>query len=186
MRVRLAERLGDDALYEFCRINRDLRIERTAEGELVIMSPTGAETGRRNFTLTLRFGAWVERDGTGVGFDSSTGFILPNGAERSPDAAWIRKERWEALTAAERRKFAPLCPDFVVELLSPTDSIDDVKKKLAEYIENGAQLGWLIDPERRQLHVYRADGSIAVLSDPETVSGEPLLKGFSLTLADLW
>src|SRR5260370_41923384 len=113
MRVRLAVRLNDDALFELCRLNRELRIERTKDGELLIKSPTGGETGKRNFALIGLFGAWVARDGTGVGFDSSTGFILPNGAERAPDAAWVKKERWAALTPEQRRKFAPLCPDFV-------------------------------------------------------------------------
>ena len=141
MRVRLAARLGDEALFEFCRVNRDLRIERTKEGDLVIMAPTGGETGRRNFALTGALSAWAAQDGSGVGFDSSTGFILPNGAERSPDVAWVKRERWERLTADQRRKFVPLCPDFVIELRSPSDEIEDLKLKMQEYIENGASLG---------------------------------------------
>lgn len=182
MRVRLAVALTDEALFEFCRINHDLRIERTPDGELIIMSPTGAETGRRNFRLTTRFGVWVERDGTGVGFDSSTGFLLPNGAERSPDVAWVRAARWQALTPAQREKFAPLCPDFVVELRSPSDSLPDLEAKMTEYLENGASLGWLIDPITHRVHVFRAGAEVQVLDQPASVSGEPLLRGFVLDL----
>jgi Uma2 family endonuclease len=158
LRVRLAHPLDDDELFELCAANRDLRIERTAEGELVIMPPTGGETGRRNFELIGNFHAWVRRDGTGVGFDSSIGFLLPNGAERSPDLAWLRKERWNTLTEEQRRKFVPLCPDFVVELRSPTDALAEQQAKLEEYIACGAILGWLLDPEERRAHVYRAGG----------------------------
>jgi Uma2 family endonuclease len=186
MRVRLAARLGDEALFEFCRINRDLRIERTKEGDLVIKAPTGGETGRRNFALTAAFGAWVSRDGSGIGFDSSTGFILPNGAERSPDVAWVKRERWERLTADQRRKFVPLCPDFVIELRSPSDAIEDLKLKMLEYIENGASLGWLIDPEPRRLYVYRAGLPVECLEKPDAASGDPVLPGFVLSLEEIW
>lgn len=186
VRLRPSAPVSDEALYAFCRLNRDLRIERTREGELIIMSPTGGETGKRNFALTVLFGAWVARDGTGIGFDSSTGFILPNGAERSPDVAWVRKSRWEALTPGQRERFVPLCPDFVVELKSPSDDLRELRAKLAEYMENGAQLGWLIDPEDRSVTVFRPGRAPETLPDPAQVSGEPVLPGFVLEPAAIW
>jgi Uma2 family endonuclease len=178
--------MTDEELFEFCQLNAEWRIERTAEGELILMPPAGSESGRRNFSLTGLFAAWVEADGTGVGFDSSAGFTLPNGAVRSPDLAWIRRERWEALTEAERRRFAPICPDFVVELRSPSDSLADLKEKMEEYVTNGAQLGWLIDPEERKVYVYLPDVEPVCLEDPKQVAGDPLLPGFVLELNRIW
>lgn len=186
LRVRSAVRMTDDALFEFCRINRNLRIERTRDGELVIMSPTGGETGQRSFTLTGMFWAWVVRDGSGVGFDSSTGFILPDGAERSPDVAWVKRSRWESLTPEQRRKFVPLCPDFVVELRSPSDDLLALQAKMQEYIDNGALLGWLIDPLDRRVDVYRPGMPVAQLDVPASVSGEPELPGLLLDLSNFW
>lgn len=186
LRVRLAEALDNDYLFEFCGANPDLRIERTADGELIIMPPTGGETGRRNFELTVEFGAWVKRDGTGVGFDSSAGFLLPNGAERSPDIAWVRKQRWEALTEVQRRKFPPLCPDFVLELRSPSDELADQHAKLAEYIANGAQLGWLIDPQGKRAYVYRPGRAVEEFAQPESLHGDPELPGLVLDLRSIW
>ncbi len=182
----LLRKLDDDDFFEFCQANRDLRIEQTKEGEIIIMPPTGGETGGRNFDLSGEFRNWVKADGSGKGFDSSTGFTLPNGAKRSPDLAWVKYDRWNALTDEERRKFPPLCPDFVVELRSPSDSLNDLKDKLEEYIENGAQLGWLIDPLERKVYVYRPDAPVECLNDPRSVSGEPLLKGFSLAMKEVW
>jgi Uma2 family endonuclease len=186
LRIRPRVPLSDDALFEFCQRNRDLRIERTSEGDLIVMSPTGAETGRRNFTLTSLFGAWVVRDGTGVGFDSSTGFVLPNGAERAPDVAWLRKSRWEALTVEQRRRFAPLCPDFVIELRSPSDDLEELHAKMREYADNGAALGWLIDPDAKRVWVYRPGEEPEALEAPPTLTGEPVLPGFVLDLAAIW
>lgn len=186
LRLSPAVRLSDDALYDFCRMNRDLRIERTKDGEIIVMSPTGADTGRRNFDLIVAFGTWARTDGSGVGFDSSTGFILPNGAERSPDLSWVRREPWDALTAEQKRKFAPLCPDFVVELRSPSDHLDDLRAKMLEYLANGTALGWLIDPEAKRVYVYRQGAAIECLESPERISGDPLLPGFVLELAILW
>jgi Uma2 family endonuclease len=145
-------KINDDDFFEFCQANRDLRIERTKEGELIIMPPTGGETGGRNFELTGVFRNWVKSDGTGKGFDSSTCFTLPNGAMRSPDLSWVKLDRWNALTDEERKKFL-LCPDFVVELRSPSDIVDALKEKMEEYIENGAQLGWLIDPVAKKVYI---------------------------------
>jgi len=180
------KKLTDDDFFEFCQANREWRIERTSSGDIIIMPPTSGETGGLNFDLLVDFGNWVRVDGTGKGFDSSTGFVLPNGAERSPDLAWVRLSRWEALTEEQRRKFPPLCPDFVVELRSPSDSLAALKDKMQEYIENGAQLGWLIDPVEKKFYVYRPEAAVECLDNPSTVSGEPLLKGFVLNIARFW
>src|SRR6266478_1536460 len=182
----LATKVSDEEFAELCRLNPELQIERTSEGELVIMAPTGGKTGIRNAKLTMAFGLWAERDGTGQNFDSSTLFSLPNGSRRSPDLSWIRNERWEALSPQQQEQFPPLCPDFVVELISKTDSLKSLTEKMEEYIANGAQLGWLIDPFERKVHVYRPGQPAETLNDPETVSGEPLLKGFILEVRPLW
>ena len=179
-------KLNDREFFEFCQLNRDLRIERTSEGDVMVMPPTGSKTGSRNFSLAVQFGAWVEKDGTGKGFDSSSGFKLPNRATRSPDLSWIRNERWEALSQNEQEVFAPICPDFVVELRSPSDRINYVQAKLREYIDNGAQLGWLIDPIEEKVYIYRPHVEVESLDRPLTVSGEPLLRGFVLDLEPLW
>ncbi len=182
----LIDGMSDDDFLEFCHLNRELRIERTKEGNIIIMPPTSSETGNRNFNLTVSFGIWARQDGTGKGFDSSTGFQLPNGAKRSPDLAWVRNERWEALSAEERKRFAPLCPDFVVELRSTYDSLAALEEKMKEYIANGAQLGWLIDPAERKIYIYRPNAEVEALDDPQSVSGEPLLKGFVLNTRELF
>ncbi|MEK6321679.1 MAG: Uma2 family endonuclease [Acidobacteriota bacterium] len=179
-------RLSDQDFFEFCQANRDWRIERTSNGDLIIMPPTGGETGRGNFDLTAAFSLWAKADGTGVGFDSSTGFTLPNGAARSPDLAWVRLSRWNVLTDNEREKFPPLCPDFVVELRSPSDSMAHVQEKMQEYIDNGAELGFLIDPVEKKVYVYRLQTRVECLDNPATISGEPLLRGFTLDLRELW
>jgi Uma2 family endonuclease len=178
--------MTDEQFYQFCQLNRDLRIERTATGDLIIMPPTGGETGNRNFILNTLLGAWALADGTGKGFDSSTGFTLPNGAKRSPDAAWVTLERWRQLTDAQRKELPPLCPDFVVELRSQTDSLVPLQEKMQEYIENGARLGWLIDADNRRVYIYRPQQEIEVLENPSTVSGEPVLHGFTLNVQQLW
>ncbi len=184
------KRMTDREFSELCSLNRDLRIELTADGDLIITPPTGGETGRRNFDLTAVFGAWVERDGTGVGFDSSTAFTLPNGAKRSPDLAWASRSRWDALSEDEREEIPPLCPDFVLELRSRNDSPARLRAKMREYIANGSRLGWLIDRFNRQVWVYTktADGACdeRCLDDPATVAGDPVLPGFTLELARIW
>ena len=182
----LATKVSDEEFAELCRLNPELQIERTSEGELVIMAPTGGKTGRRNAKLIAQGTIWAERDRTGQVFDSSTLFSLPNGARRSPDLSWIRNERWEALSLDQQEKFPPLCPDFVVELRSRTDSLKSLNAKLEEYLANGAQLGWLIDPLERKVHIYRTGMAVEILNDPETVSGEPLLNGFVLEVRSLW
>jgi len=178
--------LTDEQFFEFCQINRDLRIERTATGELLIMPPTGSETGGRNFRLNGQLYNWTEQNGTGVGFDSSTGFTLPNGAKVSPDAAWVRLERWNALTPEQQKTFAPICPDFVVELRSASDNLTPLKTKMQEYIDNGALLGWLIDCKKRQVYIYRSGVAVECLDNPATISGESVLPGFVLDLSKIW
>lgn len=180
------DKISDDEFESFCRHNPDVEIELTKEGELVIMPPTGGKTGIRNFSLIFEFGKWLEKHPNGVAFDSSTIFKLPNGAKRSPDLAWIKNERWEKLTDDEQKKFPPLCPDFIVELRSPSDSIRSLQNKMTEYIENGAALGWLIDPLEKQVHVYCPNSEIEILDNPKQVSGEPLLAGFVLNVRKLW
>jgi Uma2 family endonuclease len=176
----------DEEFTEFCSQNPDLRIEMNSEGELMIMLPVVSEGGRKNFVLTTRFGVWVAADGTGVGFDSSAGFTLPNGAKRAPDVSWIRRERWDALSDDQKNDFAPICPDFVVELRSKSDRLRPLKEKMEEYIENGAKLGWLIDPLERRVHIYRPDAQVEVLDNPSEVAGGALLKGFTLKLEGIF
>jgi Uma2 family endonuclease len=175
-----------EQFYEFCQANADLRIERTATGEVIIMPPAFSDTGNRNFNLAVQFGAWVERDGSGIGFDSSAGFTLPNGATRSPDIAWVRGDRWNNLSPEEKASFAPICPDFVIELRSASDRLTRLQEKMREYIENGTSLGWLIDRTQRTVFIYRPNQDPIVLTHPETVSGEPELPGFTLSLAKIW
>ena len=178
--------LTDEQFYELCRANGELRIERTAEGEMSIMSPTGGETSRRNAQLIAQLVAWANQDRAGISFDSSGGFRLPNGAIRSPDAAWVGLEQWLKLTEQQKEKFIPLCPDFVVELRSASDSLQELQAKMDEYVANGTQLGWLIDPQERRVYVYRAQSQAEVLDSPETLSGDPALKGFVLNLREIW
>lgn len=175
-------RFTDKEFVRFCEKNRELRIEMTSEGEMIIMLPVVSEGSNRNFILSGRFFAWVETDNTGVGFDSSGGFTLPNGAKRSPDVSWILRERWEVLSKELKNSFAPICPDFVVELRSGSDRLKTLQKKMEEYIANGAQLGWLIDPKKKTVHIYQPNVPVQILDNPAEVSGEPLFKGFVLKL----
>lgn len=173
--------LSDEQFYQLCQANRDIRLERTAEGELIVMPPTGWGTGNRNIKLTARLENWAEADGTGLAFDSSTGFILPNGAGRSPDAAWVKRGRLEALNPNPDR-FLPLAPDFVVELRSASDSLKLVRDKMQEYLDNGVCLGWLINPKDQQVEIYRPGQEVEVLWSPVALSGEEVLPGFVLNL----
>jgi Uma2 family endonuclease len=178
--------ISDDQFYEFCQINRDFRIERNAAGELLIMFPTGAETDEHNFNLIGQLWAWTRQDGTGVGFGSSGGFTLPSGAVRSPDAAWIKRTRWEAIPVELRKKFAPICPEFVIELRSESDNLQILQSKMQEYINNGTQLGWLIDTKQRKVFIYCPNSAVEELNNPKSLSGEPLLSGFVLDLSQVW
>lgn len=178
--------MDEKQFFEFCQLNRDLRIERTAEGDLEIMPPTGGGTGSRNAILVHLLMGWTLRDGTGVAFDSSTGFVLPNGATRSPDASWVRRDQLVDLSPEQKERFLPLCPDFVVELRSPTDRLENLREKMREYLENGARLGWLIDPEERKVYVYEAGKEARSLENPGELSGDPVLPGFVLDLRHVW
>jgi len=184
--TRPAIEMDDEQFFQFCRINRDLQIERTADGDIIIMAPEGGSSAFGSGKLTTIFGVWAERDGTGRIFGSSGGFILPNHAMRSPDVAWVRNARLDTLTDEEWKKFLPLCPDFVLELRSPSDSLGALQQKMEEYCQNGAQLGWLLDPVSKSVHIYRPDSAPEILDNPATVSGEPLLRGFVLDLQKIW
>jgi Uma2 family endonuclease len=178
--------LTDEKMLALSSLNRDLRLERTAEGELVAMPPTGWESSARNANLTAQLWAWAKRDGTGKTSDSSGGFVLPNGALRSPDAAWVKNERLEPIPSEQRKRYLPLCPDFVIELRSPTDRLSVVSEKMREYIENGTKLGWLIDPEEKKVYVYRPGEEEREIKEPEEISGSPTLPGFTLDLREMW
>lgn len=178
--------MDDDQFFYFCQVNDELRIERTAEGDLLIMAPEGSESGQNDAEIAVQLGNWAKRNGTGVLFGSSAGFTLPNRAVRSPDASWVLKSRLKRFSREERRKFLSLCPDFVIELKSPTDRLADLKNKMVEYAENGARLGWLIDPDACQVFVYRPGKEVEVLNHPESVSGDPELPGFVLDLKGIW
>jgi Uma2 family endonuclease len=179
-------KLTEEQFALLCQENRDFRFELTAQQELVIMPPAGSETGWRNNEVSYVLTAWTKADGTGLAFGSSAGFTLPNGAIRSPDAAWVKRDRWDALTQEQREKFAPLCPDFVVELRSRTDRLADWQEKMQEYMANGARLGWLLDPTDKRVHVYRLNQPVEVLDNPDTLSGDPVLPGFVLPVRALW
>ncbi len=176
----------EDEFLTFCRANPELRIERTAQGRLIIMPPAGTETGGRNADFTTDLTIWNRKTKLGKVFDSSAGFTLPDGAERSPDVSWIERSRWEALTTAERERFAPLCPDFVAELRSKTDRLSELQEKMREYIANGARLGWLLDPKNRAVEIYRPNQPVEVLQDPSSLSGEDVLPGFVLDLMEIF
>ena len=171
---------------QLCAEYDDWRLELTSTGELIVMPGTSLRTGRRNANLTAQLTVWTEKDATGVCFDSSAIFTLPNNARRSPDASWVRREKWDSLTEQQKDSFAPICPDFVVELRSKTDRLPVLFSKMTEYLANGASLGWLIDPTTRRVYVYQRGEEVVVLDNPETVSGDPLLPGFTLNLTELW
>ena len=178
--------LTEEQFFQLCANNRDLRLERNAQGELIIMPPTGGETGNRNGRITQQLMNWTDQDGTGIAFDSSTGFKLPNGTNRSPDGAWIPLSRWQELTQKQKEKFIPLCPNFVIELRSPTDKLIDVQNKMQEYLDNGTELGWLINPQDQQVEIYRQNQGIEVLDQPDFLSGEEVLPNFQLDLRAIW
>jgi Uma2 family endonuclease len=178
--------MTQEQFYEFCLANHDLRIERTATGEVIIMPPAFSDTGNRNIKIAQQLANWSDQDGTGETFDSSSGFTLPNGATRSPDAAWIRLERWNTLTEQQKASFAPICPDFVIELRSASDRLTTLQDKLQEYMANGAGLGWLIDRKNRKVYIYRPNQEAESIDNPETVAGDPELPGFVLQMAKIW
>ncbi|MBE9264216.1 Uma2 family endonuclease [Microcystis sp. LEGE 00066] len=178
--------LSDEQFFQLCQDNRDLRLERSAKGDLIIMPPTGGETGNSNAGITAQLWLWNNLHKLGVVFDSSTGFKLPNGADRSPDAAWIPLEKWQALTPQQKERFLPLSPDFVIELMSPSDSLETARKKMQEYLDNGTCLGWLINRKTREVEIYRQGQAVEILTNPESLSGESILSEFSLNLTLIW
>jgi Uma2 family endonuclease len=178
--------LTREQFYQLCEENPDLKLERNAQGELIIMPPTGGETGRSNVNLILQVASWNEQNQLGEVFDSSTGFTLPSGSDRSPDVSWVEKYRWDALTKEQKEKFIPLCPDFVIEIMSPNDNLKKTQKKMQEYIENGCRLGWLINRKKQEVEIYRPGQDVEVLKLPQTISGENILPGFVLNLQRIW
>jgi Uma2 family endonuclease len=186
LKIRPALELTEDQLFQLCQINRDLQIERTAAGELLIMTPVGWQTGDRETEIATQLRLWAERDGTGVATGPTAGFLLPNGAVRAPNAAWVLRARVEQIPAAQRERFLPACPDFVLELRSPSDRLPDLQTKMEEYCANGARLGWLLETETRRVYVYRPEAVVERLAEPEAVSGDPILPGFVLDLRKIW
>jgi Uma2 family endonuclease len=178
--------MSAEQFYEFCRCNADLRIERSAQGEVIVMPPTFADTGNRNNKLSYQVTRWAEENENGEVFDSSAGFTLPNGATRSPDVSWIQLDRWNALTAEQQASYAPICPDFVIELRSDSDSLKSLQEKMREYIENGVVLGLLVDRKNKNVYCYRADGSVGLVHNPLVVSCDPELPGLTLQMAKIW
>lgn len=187
VRIPPSMQMTDAQFFELCQINSDLRIERNKFREISIMPPTGSETGNRENNILGQLWVWSEQDGTGLSFSSSTGFKLSTGAERSPDASWIRLERWNTLSPEQQQKFAPICPDFVVELRSPSDNLRPLQEKMAEYIrEPGIQLGWLIDRQHSRVYIYRPGMTEECLENLNSISGDPVLPGFVLNLSKVW
>ena len=181
-----SHRMDDDEFFEFCQLNGDLRIERSAEGDIILMAPTGGSSGRNNAALTAQFWTWAKKEGSGTVFDSATGFILPNSAVRAPDVSWILNKRLDLISDDQWEKFLPLCPDFVLELRSKTDPLRIQQAKMSEYIDNGARLGWLIDPIRQRAHIYRPRRPVEILPKPSELTGEEILPGFTLDLGEIW
>lgn len=175
-----------EQFYAFCQVNPELRIERTAVGEVIVMPPAFSDTGNRNVKISQQVANWSDEDGTGETFDSSAGFTLPNGATRSPDASWILLDRWNTLTDEQKSSFAPICPDFVIELRSSSDTLTSLQAKMQEYISNGAKLGLLVDRKQRKVHVYRPERDPEILDNPDSVSCEPELPRFQLRMKRIW
>lgn len=180
-----AKDMSSEEFFAFCQLNDDLRIERAADGQMIIMAPTGSETGNRNSEINAEIVFWNRVHKLGVTFDSSTGFTLPNGAERAPDTAWIRKERWEALSPQEKKKFAPIAPDFVLELRSEDQSLSELREKMDEYMDCGCRLGWLIDPQNRRSYVYNENGEIQTVSFEEKLSGGEVMPGLEVVWGEV-
>ncbi len=178
--------ISDEQFYQLCIHNPDTKFERNAEGEIIIMPPTGGETGKRNADLIGQFWIWNRQTNLGEVFDSSTGYKLPSGANRSPDVSWIEKERWDNLTSEQRQKFIPLAPDFALELMSPSDYLVNVQAKMREYLDNGVKLAWLINPEAKQVEIYLLGQDVQLLKSPKTLSGDDILPGFILDLANIF
>lgn len=178
--------LTREQFYQLCETNPELKLERNAQGELIVMPPTGGETGRSNSSINGQIWFWNEQNQLGEVFDSSTGFTLPSGADRSPDVSWVEKSRWDALTKEQKERLIPLCPDFVIEIMSPSDNLKKLQNKMLEYIENGCRLGWLINRKKQEVEIYRLEKEVEVLKLPQTISGEDVLPGFLLNMQKIW
>lgn len=178
--------ISDEQFYQLCTQNPETQFERNCEGEILIMPPTGGETGKRNANLIVQLAIWNQQAKLGEVFDSSTGYKLPNGANRSPDVSWIQQERWDSLTSKQKEKFIPLAPDFVLELMSPTDYLVNTQAKMQEYLDNKVKLGWLINPQAKQVEIYRLGQEAKLLDSPQSISGEDILPGFMLNLAGIF
>ena len=178
--------MSDDELLRFCAINDATNVEREPNGDILVMSPANSRTSKMNMRIGRLLDEWAESDGRGVAFDSSGGFTLPDGSMRNPDAAWILRKRWDLLTPAQQSSFAPVCPDFVVELRSPSDKLVEIQSKMQMWIANGADVAWLIDPERKAVAIYRPGDSPEVLHDPSSVQGSGSVAGFELVMARVW
>ncbi len=186
LRLRPATPMSDDDLLRFCAANEILRVERDPNGEILVMTPAGNRTGRKNTAIISALDGWAEADGRGYTFDSNTGFTLPDGSMRSPDAAWILRSRWDALSDRDKDRFSPICPDFIIELRSPTDHLPELQAKMLQWIGNGAALAWLIDPEQRIVSIYRPSAAPEILSRPASVKGDTPVTGFELPMHRIW
>src|SRR5258705_8114645 len=178
--------MSDEELMRFCAANDFLRVERDANGEILVMTSAGSKTSHINSRITRLLDEWAEADGRGVAFDSNGGFSLPDGSMRAADAAWVARNQWDALTEAEQSRYAPLCPDFIIELRSPNDSLADLNKKMEQWTANGAQLGWLIDPENKTVSIYRPGEQPEILAHPSSVQGNGVMAGFELVMDRIW
>ncbi len=179
-------KLTSEQFYLLCEANPELKLERNSQGELIVMPPTGGETGRSNSNINGQIWFWNEEKQLGELFDSSTGFTLPSGANRSPDVSWVEKSRWDPLNKEQKEKFIPLCPDFVIEIMSPSDNLKKLQNKMQEYMENGCRLGWLINRKQQEVEIYRQGKEVEVLKLPQTISGEDVLPGFLLNMQKIW
>ena len=186
IRLRPQVPMTDDELLRFCAANDGLRVEREANGEILVMTPAGNRTGRKNTAIIRILDTWAESDGRGYAFDSNTGFTLPDGSMRCPDAAWVRSARWDALSEQDKDRFSPLCPDFIIELRSPSDSLPELETKMQQWIANGAQLAWLIDPIEQAVSIYRPGQPPELLAHPTSVQGDGPMAGFELVMERIW
>ncbi len=186
LRFRPETPMSDEELMRFCAANDDLRVERDANGEILVMTPAGNRTGRINAEIIVELGAWAKSDGRGYFFDSNTGFTLPDGSMRSPDAAWVRKTRWDALNPQDQERFSPICPEFIIELRSPSDNLGELQARMEQWIANGVEVAWLIDPIEHMVSVYRPGDSPEVRYHPTSVQGSGVMAGFELVMARVW
>lgn len=186
LRFRSETPMSDEELMRFSAANESVRVERDANGEILVMTPAGSKTSKMNSRITRFLDAWAEEDGRGVAFDSNGGFTLPDGSMRAPDAAWVELKKWESLSAEDQARYAPICPDFVIELRSQSDSLPELEAKMKQWIANGTKVAWLIDPEQRTVSIYRPDDQPEVLVHPSSVQGDGIVAGFELVMARIW